>query len=312
MRIWPGSRWLRVTLVAIVAVLVIAAAGGADLVILSTRINHVSIRFPANREGTTWVLVGSDSRSALPPGPRLYGTIALSPGAHADAVIVVHQDAAGTTLISIPRDILVSPQPGEISRLTLTLNQGPQQLVNGLCRSLGIPATHLVIITMNGFAGAVDAVGGVTINNPTPIRDLYSGLDLTKTGRVHLNGIQALALVRSRHPETLTSSGWTAASLNAGDSDRTYWIGVMFRALASKARHSLTNPFAVQSLAWDLTSGLTTDNHTGLTALLGLRLTGARIVDLPVQELGSDGVGATADNATHMALVEAGYTQSCQ
>lgn len=293
-------------------VAVLAVMAGADTALLWSRIHTIAVRFPATREGTTWVMIGSDSRSALPSGPRLYGTAAQAPGAHADAVIVIHQDHTGTTIFSVPRDILVSPQPGVISRLTLTLQQGPQALVDGLCRSLNIPASHLVIVTMNAFAAAVDALGGVTITNPAPVRDLYSGLQLTKTGPVRLDGIQVLALVRSRFPQTLTSTGWVPAGSAAGNNDRTRWVGAMFDALASKAHRQLTDPITLQSVAWNLTRGLTTDKSTSPLDFLRLDLRGSHLVDLPVTSLGANGIGATADQGTYSALAAAGYTQTCQ
>jgi LCP family protein required for cell wall assembly len=309
---WPGHLWSRVVLIIAVTLAVLAVAVVIDVGLLSSRLRHVTVNFPESQEGTTWVVVGSDSRAALPPGRNFYGTAEQTPGAHADAVIIVHEDRTGTAILSVPRDILVSPKRGEISRLTLTLDEGPQQLVDGLCRSLQIPASHLVIITMKGFAAAVDALGGVTITNPTPVRDFYSELDLTKVGRVRLNGAQVLALVRSRHPQKLSPFGWLAAQPAEGDAARTRSLGSVFSALAAKAHKQRTNPIALQNTAWGLTQNLTTDRGTSLLDLLHLNLTGAHVVDVPVQYLGRDGTAATPDAATYKTLNAAGYSQPCQ
>ena len=165
---------------------------------------------------------------------------------------------------------------------------------------------------MSGFAAAVNDLGGVTINNPAPVRDAYSGLDLPRTGSVHLDGVEALALVRSRFPQTLTSSGWVAASTAVGDSDRTRWVGSLFRELAAKAHAARDHPVELQGLAWDLTGSLTLDHGTGLTDLFGLNLGGARVVDLSVKDLSADGVGASPDPATYQTLASAGFTKSCR
>ena len=298
-------------LVAGLVVLVLVAGAGIDVAVLASRINHVSVSFPSSEEGATWVLVGSDSRADVPPGPDVYGTTAAAPGTHADAIVVVHQTSHGTNLLSVPRDTLVSPQPGAIMRLTLTFSEGPQQFVDGLCRTLHIPATHLVIINMKAFAAVVDALGGVTIANTVPTRDPYSGLNLQRTGRIRLDGVQSLALVRSRHPETLTASGWVPATAAQGDADRTKWIGAVFRSLVTKARGDRWNPIALQSVAWATTAGLTTDKRTGLLALLHLNIHGATAKDLPVQVLGTSGVGAVTDAATYQTLAGSGYTRSC-
>ena len=292
-------------------VLLLLGAVGIDGLALYTRVSRVSLVLPATQDGTTWVMVGSDSRSAVPPGPRYYGSVSQSPGAHADAVIVVHEGPTRTTILSIPRDVLVSPAPGEISRLTFTFDQGPQQLINGLCRSLNIPASHLVVITMSGFAAAVNDLQGVTIANSAPTRDLLSGLDLMKVGQVHLDGTQALALVRSRSPQTLTPSGWEPATAAVGDKDRTRWLGTMFHALATQVQEQSDNPFVLQKLAWDLTGSLTIDSRTSLLGLMRLNLKGADMMELPVRVLGAEGIGATVDGVSYRALAAAGYTQHC-
>jgi LCP family protein required for cell wall assembly len=302
---------MRALLVCGLTVLLVLIAVGIDGLVLYSGISRIPLVLPTSQEGATWVMVGSDSRAALPPGPHYYGSVGQSPGAHADAVIVLHQGPTGSTILSLPRDVLVSPAPGEISRLTFTFDQGPQQLVNGLCRSLNIPTTHLVVITMNGFAAAVDAVGGVTITNSAPTRDLWSGLDLMKTGRLHLDGTQALALVRSRSPQTLTATGWVQASAAAGDADRTKWLGAMFHALADQAQEQRNNPVALQRLAWKLTGALTIDNGTGLLSLMRLNLRDAVVKDLPVRVVGANGIGATVDAATYSMLASVGYTQPC-
>jgi LCP family protein required for cell wall assembly len=294
----------------LVVVLVVAVC--IDALVLYTRVSRISLNVPAHGVGTTWVMVGSDSRATVPQGPNIYGSVNQSPGAHADAVIVVHQEGTRTVVLSIPRDVLVSPEPGEISRLTLTFTQGPQQLINGLCRSLNIPATHLVIITMSGFATAVNDVHGVTITNTAPTRDLTSGLDLPRAGRIHLDGTEALALVRSRSPQTLTAHGWVPVSAVTGDQDRTRWLGTIFHALATQAHADLDNPFALDTLAWDVTGALTVDGHTSVASLARLNLEGAQVSDLPVQPLGTDGIGATVDGATKRALAAAGFSGRCQ
>jgi hypothetical protein len=165
---------------------------------------------------------------------------------------------------------------------------------------------------MSGFAAAIDELGGVTITNPVPTRDLLSGLNLMKVGQVHLDGTQALALVRSRSPQALTPMGWTSVSPAEGDADRTRWLGAIFRALAEQAQEQRNNPIALQELAWELTGALTIDGGTNVVSLLRLNLQGAVVKDLPVHVLGIDGIGATADAATFRVLAAAGYTKPCR
>jgi anionic cell wall polymer biosynthesis LytR-Cps2A-Psr (LCP) family protein len=164
---------------------------------------------------------------------------------------------------------------------------------------------------MSGFAATVDELGGVTIANSVPTRDLLSGLNLLRVGPVHLDGTQALALVRSRSPQTLRPTGWSPVTAAEGDADRTQRLGAMFRALAAQAQATRGNPVTLQKLGWELTGSLTMDAGTNVLSLLRLNLHGAKVKDLPVQVLGANGIGATANAATHQVLAAAGYTQPC-
>lgn len=307
-----GRRRATRVLVAIGALIGVLGAGSlADLALLAARLHHVRVNFPQPTEGATWIVVGSDSRSAVPSGPNRYGSVLQAPGSHADAVLVVHRGPLGLRVISVPRDVLVSPRPGVVERLTLTFGRGPQELVNGLCRTLDIPATRLLIVDMRAFAGVTDILGGVTVTNPAPVRDNYSGLYIAKAGRVHLDGVDALALVRSRQPQVLGPSGWTAVSPTVGDDDRTRWIGVVFKSLEARAWSDRWNPFRMQRLAWTALGGLTTDDGTGLFQLPGILHGGAVVESLPVRPLATNGVGAAADAATFRTLTDSGFSRSC-
>ncbi len=311
-RRWPRTKSGKIAAVLGVTVLVVAVLAGSDLWLMSQRIRHVEVNLPSSENGATWLLVGSDSRRSLPAGPHdVYGTVAEAPGSHADAVIVVHVDRSKTSVISIPRDIIVSPAPGTVSRLALTLNQDPQQLIDGLCRTLHIPVTHLVIVKMKTFAAAVDSLGGISLDNPAAVRDTYTGLNLRK-GTVRLNGVQLLALVRSRHPQTMIGGRWVHATPSQGAQERATSVGIAFRALAERAHSTLSRPFQLHSLAWAMTEGLTTNEDTGLFSLIRFPLSAGRVTVLPVDVLGSDGLHSVPNAATRTVLEQAGYTKPCQ
>ena len=114
-----------------------------------------------------------------------------------------------TTAFSVPRDVVVSTADGP-GRLALSWRGGPQQTVDALC-GLGIPADHLVAVDLAGFQDVVDAAGGLDVEVPVPVRDPAAGLLLTRSGRQHVDGATALALVRSRHPEHLAGGTWVPA-----------------------------------------------------------------------------------------------------
>jgi LCP family protein required for cell wall assembly len=74
----------------------------------------------------------------------------------------------------------------------------------------GLHVDGVVLVNLMGFVDLVDALGGVTINVPTELKDTqYSrpqdGVDITidiKPGVQHMNGFTALAYARSRHQDS--------------------------------------------------------------------------------------------------------------
>ncbi|MHA3702384.1 LCP family protein [Jatrophihabitans sp. YIM 134969] len=311
----PRRWWSRsLALVGLVVVLLVAAVG-VDVLVLRGRIDRLDVTLPGGGDGATWLLVGSDARSDAPAGAGPFGTTADAPGDHADAVVAVHVAHGRTTAISVPRDLLLSAGDGSISRLALLLAR-PQDLVDGLCRTLHLPVDHLVVIGMDAFAGAVDDVGGVTVEIPSPVRDRGSGLDLPHAGRLRLDGAQALALVRSRHPETLVDGRWTPVDDVTGTGRRTTSVGEVFGALAGAVRTASGRPWTVQALAWTATGSLRTDAGTGVTDLLRLAdsdLGDVAVRDLPVEPVpgATDGVGAQIGPDTLRTVADAGFPSDC-
>ncbi len=260
--------------------------------------------------GETWVIVGSDSRLAV-PSPDVFGSAQEVAGQRADVVLLVHRGAGRTTVVSVPRDMIVSPTSTQIERLALTLNTGPQALLDGLCATLGVAADHLAVITMKSFADIVDALGGLVVHIPYPIRDAGSGLAIPTAGAVRLNGVEALALVRSRTPQQLIGSEWVAADTVTGDGDRTQWAGRVFSAILASASSLRWNPVALQRVAWAATGGITTDSSTSLADLLSIANVNATVTDLPAEQL-AQSLAVIPDSATYSTLVTAGLRTHCR
>jgi LCP family protein required for cell wall assembly len=227
----------------------------------------VSVDLPADdSDGRTWVLVGLDSREQLPAGadPADFGTAADVPGARADVVVVVHQTDAGTTVLSVPRDLAVlSGRTGE--RLALTWLDGPAATVDALC-GLGIPTDHLVTVDLAGFAAVIDAAGGLDVDVPAPVRDEPAGLLLDRGGRQQVDGATALALVRSRHPEHLVDRTWVPAPVDPDG--RAGTAGAVLASLADRAEE--VGPARSQSLAWAVSGAVAVDPGTSVADLLAL------------------------------------------
>jgi LCP family protein required for cell wall assembly len=142
---------------------------------------------------------------------------------HSDTTLVVHisGDRSRIEVVSIPRDSLVDipacPQPGggtsEPRRNTMfnrafTIGGGDDKDVTGAaaCTILtvqeltGLTITDHVVVEMSGVVGVVDAVGGVTMCLPEPVKESkrYGDLDLP-AGEQRLDGDAAIQFLRVRH-----------------------------------------------------------------------------------------------------------------
>ncbi|SFO85956.1 transcriptional attenuator, LytR family [Geodermatophilus dictyosporus] len=251
------------------ALLALPAAALTDAAVLAARLDGVAVDLAADdSDGRTWVLVGLDSRAALPAGadPRHFGTPEAVPGDRADVVVVVHQTDAGTSVLSVPRDLLV-PTGNRVGRLGLTWLDGPQDTVRALC-GLGIPTDHLVTVDLAGFAAVVDASGGLQVDVPQPVRDQPAGLLLPRAGPQRVDGATALALVRSRHPEHLVDGTWVPAVVDPdGRADA---AGAVLSALSDQVRGSVPRPWRLHAVAWAASGAVSVDPGTSVTDLLDL------------------------------------------
>jgi LCP family protein required for cell wall assembly len=279
---------------------------GVDAVLLQARADRVDVEMTSGA-GTTWVLVGTDSRTALPAGAATseFGTVEDVPGSRADIVLVVHRDRGRTTTFSVPRDLVVRNglRP---TRLALTWLHGPQATVDALC-AVGIPTDHLVAVDLAGFAATVDAAGGIEVQVTAPIRDPAAGLELRTAGRQRVDGRTALALVRSRHPEHLVDGAWTPAPLDPDG--RSAAAGTVVAALADAVGGAALRPWRAQSLAWTAAGALTVDRSTSITDLMSLA--GSDLSDvqtLPTGLEGESGLIRPVTAETTAALTAAGLS----
>ena len=92
-------------------------------------------------------------------------------------------------MLSIPRDTYVPiPGTGSSNRINAAFNSGPSLLVETIQQDFGIPINHVVVANFPGFEGMVNALGGISLDFPYPVRDLYSGLNVTTVGCQTVNG----------------------------------------------------------------------------------------------------------------------------
>lgn len=158
---------------------------------------------PAAASGTTWLLVGSDSRQDLTADQQSeLATGGDTGNGRTDTILLVHVPGFGsstpTTMVSIPRDSYV-PIPGYGNdKINAAFAMGGAPLLaQTVEQATGLRLDHYAEVGFGGFASLVDAVGGVTMCPTEPMSDPLAGIDVP-AGCQELDGRTALGFVRTR------------------------------------------------------------------------------------------------------------------
>ncbi len=175
-------------------------------------------------------------------------------------VVSVEPTTGDVSIVSVPRDVArFTMSNGEVYRqkinsLYAIAEKTPAKYPDGglptLMREigfiLGVPIQYYAAVNLDGFARLVDAVGGVTVDNPRAINDpTYGGWTDGRVGfRLsagvhHLDGPTALAYARSRR--------------GAGDNDFTR--ARRQQQLLVALRNRLTDPTLLPQLPDIITAG---------------------------------------------------------
>jgi LCP family protein required for cell wall assembly len=202
---------------------------------------------PAN-----FLILGSDSRAFVedPQDEASFGGTHLVGGQRADAIIVarVEPRARRGLLVSFPRDLLVRQRGQGTRRINEAFERGPQGVIDVLRDNFDIPIHHYLEVDFAGFRTMVDAIGGVRMHIPAPVRDRLTGLDVKTAGCVVFDGAQALAWVRSRHFTYLEDGKWRSDP--TGDLGRIQRQQEFIRRLMSRAISAgALNPIRANNLA---------------------------------------------------------------
>src|SRR3954451_22023145 len=180
------------------------------------------------------LLLGSDSRTGLSESQQgeFGNKTDIGGTSRADTIMLVHLAPATSTtvVLSFPRDLWVKIPGHATDKINSAFeggveSGGPELMAKTVFGLTHITIDHFLYVDLNGFQQAVDKLGGVDMCIPsyyvnTPgdleavdpsgnivyihyaevghVADPYTGLDVLP-GCQHLDGIQALAYVRSRH-----------------------------------------------------------------------------------------------------------------
>jgi LCP family protein required for cell wall assembly len=158
-------------------------------------------RRPASTAGTTYLLVGSDSRAGLTPQQEGDLGTGAAAGGRTDTLILLHvpDNSGPTLLLSIPRDSYVDIPGHDKNKINAAYAfGGPQLLVQTVEQATGIRIDDYIEVGFSGFVDAVDAVGGITVCPTERIDDPKAG-NLTMSKGCHdVDGHTALDYSRSR------------------------------------------------------------------------------------------------------------------
>ncbi|MBI3177606.1 MAG: LCP family protein [Chloroflexi bacterium] len=158
--------------------------------------------FPPHRLNV--LLLGTDTRPG-DSGPARTDTLILA---------TVNPEGPYLGMLSIPRDLWVQLPDGSESRINTAHffaeitepGTGPAATADTVAANFGVTVERYARIDFAGFVRIVDALGGITIDVPTPIEDYeYPTYDYGTqvirfaTGEQRLNGEQALQYARTRH-----------------------------------------------------------------------------------------------------------------
>jgi polyisoprenyl-teichoic acid--peptidoglycan teichoic acid transferase len=226
----PGSFWrrLRTTLILVAAatvlgvVLLFMRAAAFNESVSSAGFPSAALLLPLN---------GSDRVNVMMVG---YGGAEHEGAFLADSIQILSIDPATdtTTTIPIPRDLWIEgvetfSQNGKVNEVfadghTVDLEDEAAKLDNAadllaevLTDVTGLEIHHWLAMDFNGFRDMVDAVGGVTVNNP--VEFMYTGPEENhlrgywdegpyEAGEIHLNGEEALWYARARYTSVVSES----------------------------------------------------------------------------------------------------------
>ncbi|GAB3290274.1 LCP family protein [Parasphingorhabdus pacifica] len=195
----------------------------------------------ADTPGANWLVVGSDSRENLDAGQREELSAGDAAGRRTDSMMLIHIPAGGgdPAMISLPRDSYV-PIPGHgKDKLNAAFSYGGPQLLSQTVETVtGVHIDHYAEIGLGGFAGLVDAVGGVDMCLDKPMNDPKADVNL-QAGCQELDGPAALGFARARY------------SLEGGDLERAENQRKLLGALVDRGTSptTLLNPFRLFPLA---------------------------------------------------------------
>ena len=294
------------------SVLVLGAGGIGHAVVsgLETGIDRVDPfkdmkNRPQGGHGMNFLLVGTDGRDTISATERAKYKLGGEPCHCTDTLMLVHvsADKQRASVVSLPRDSYAelpahtdsttgkehSPHPVKLN--AAYAEGGPRLTVRTVEQMTGVKIDHYLEIDFTSFMKTVDTLGGVKICTAEPLKDSYTGLDLT-AGTHELDGGQALQYVRSRHLDG-------AADLGRMQRQQKFMAALIKRTTSSGV---LMNPMRFQQVASSMLASVRADKGFGTDQMLelgramrGFTPASSEFASVPLEEEGYQvkGIGST-------------------
>jgi LCP family protein required for cell wall assembly len=201
---------------------------------------------------TTILVLGSDAR---PTGSKEPGADPTGPS-RSDVMMLIRTGAGHAGRLSIPRDTVVEiPGHGTAKINAAYAYGGPALAIRTVESFLGIKVNHVLLINFVHFPELVDAMGGVDYTGSCVVSFINGGFRnggftlRLPSGTHHLDGLQALALARTRHNQCAP-----------GETDLTRELRQQKLLLAMKSQMlSFSGLVRLPWIAWALPRAIETD-----------------------------------------------------
>ena len=221
-----GGGWLRAVRSILLLAVIALVVGGLLVGVRAAAFNATVTDTPFVVTSLLGPLNGSDRVNVMMVG---YGGAEHDGAYLADSIQVLSIDPQTdtTTTIPIPRDLWIEgidafSQNGKINEVfavghanTGTTDGAAERLADVVSSVTGLDVEHWLTIDFVGFREMVDAVGGVTIDNPTrfcwtTIEEFHHAgrweMGCFERGRLDLDGDEALTYARARYTSVVDES----------------------------------------------------------------------------------------------------------
>jgi LCP family protein required for cell wall assembly len=298
-----GRRGRRILAISLVVLLAVVGGGATYTYYLTHDLHRVQVRGLSNSLTTgqeagseNILMVGSTDRCALKVQNPAYGICSQGVngvnGVNGDVIMILHADPTHHRLglLSIPRDLFIpNARSTGPNKIDAGLYEGLTQLAAAIEEDFGIPIQHAVSLNFDQFANIVQSLGGINMQFPTSVFDwaptgggvsgnqpVSSGLNQKAAACVHLNGTEALQVVRARHLRYQTSASnpdnpysWPQEAQS--DLARIRRDHEFLRVLGSAvAKQGLGNPISDIGLINSVKSDLTFDQSWSVSDMANL------------------------------------------